>query len=551
MSIRLYSTLSRKLEELPPPPGPDPHVLLRADRLPAHPRRQRAAVRHLACGCAPGSGSAGYEVKLVENITDINDKIYDAAPGASAELAAQATAWYIEDTDLLGLGRPDVEPKATESIPAIVAAIEELVARDFAYEVEGDVYFRVARYPRLRRAVAAAARPGRGAGAEPAQGGPARLRALEGEQAGRGHVVGVALGPRPARLAHRVLGDGRGAPRARCSRSTAAGSTSSSRITRTSSPSRARSATSSRSIWMHNGMLEFVGEKMSKSLGNVVSLRDAIETWGRETMLALPHDRALAIADRLLRRDAGGGAGAGGDVPERVRRAAGAGRGRRGSEFAARARGRLQHGGRAGGAARLARGRGAGLRAARARRCSGSGRWRRWLTAPARGASRWRSARQAARAGGDFAEADRLRGEIDARRVGGARLARAASGSSRDDAPSSSTGGARFAKRCAAGARCSSCSPPSGRRARTGSASRRSSPRRALTELAGTRDHQGVVARVEPYPLRGRVGAGRRRAAARLPRPGDRSAQPRRRDPQRGRARGRRASCFRRTTRRG
>jgi len=47
----------------------------------------------------------GYDVKLVENITDINDKIYAAAPGDSARLAADAARWYVEDTDLLGLGR--------------------------------------------------------------------------------------------------------------------------------------------------------------------------------------------------------------------------------------------------------------------------------------------------------------------------------------------------------------------------------------------------------------------------------------------------------------
>ena len=53
----------------------------------------------------------GYETKLVVNITDINDKIYDAAPGMRArELAADASRWYVEDTDRLGLGRPDVEP---------------------------------------------------------------------------------------------------------------------------------------------------------------------------------------------------------------------------------------------------------------------------------------------------------------------------------------------------------------------------------------------------------------------------------------------------------
>src|SRR5262249_50764787 len=38
-------------------------------------------------------------------------------------------------------------------------------------------------------------------------------------------------------------------------------------------------------IWMHNGMLRFVGEKMSKSIGNVVSIRESVETWGRETVL--------------------------------------------------------------------------------------------------------------------------------------------------------------------------------------------------------------------------------------------------------------------------
>ena len=60
--------------------------------------------------------ASGYETKLVINITDINDKIYDAAPGASAQLASDATRWYLEDTGALGLGRPDVEP--TQSRPS-------------------------------------------------------------------------------------------------------------------------------------------------------------------------------------------------------------------------------------------------------------------------------------------------------------------------------------------------------------------------------------------------------------------------------------------------
>jgi hypothetical protein len=96
----------------------------------------------------------GYRVTLVENVTDVNDKIYDAARAqgiGSAELARRATAWYIEDTGALGLGRPDVEPLATETVPEIVALIGELISRGLAYVAGGDVYFRVARFPEYGR----------------------------------------------------------------------------------------------------------------------------------------------------------------------------------------------------------------------------------------------------------------------------------------------------------------------------------------------------------------------------------------------------------------
>src|SRR5213593_5049435 len=132
--MRLYDTLTRAKQELPEAPGPvrmytcGPTVYQRI-----HIGNARPFV--ISMWLRRWLAEGGYEVTLVENITDVNDKIYDAAPGKSAELAGRASAWYVEDTDLLGLGRPDFEPKATESMPAIVAAIEELVARDFAYDV--------------------------------------------------------------------------------------------------------------------------------------------------------------------------------------------------------------------------------------------------------------------------------------------------------------------------------------------------------------------------------------------------------------------------------
>jgi cysteinyl-tRNA synthetase len=90
--------------------------------------------------------SEGYRPKLVVNVTDINDKIYVAAREAekgSEEFAADMTAAYLEDTDRLGVGRPDSEPLASETVAGIVSLIAELVEGGHAYESGGDVYFRV------------------------------------------------------------------------------------------------------------------------------------------------------------------------------------------------------------------------------------------------------------------------------------------------------------------------------------------------------------------------------------------------------------------------
>jgi cysteinyl-tRNA synthetase len=89
---------------------------------------------------------AGYEPRLVINVTDVNDKIYDAAREAgasSADYAREMTAAYVADTDRLDLGRPDSEPLATETIEAIVSHIRDLIDGGHAYESGGDVYFAV------------------------------------------------------------------------------------------------------------------------------------------------------------------------------------------------------------------------------------------------------------------------------------------------------------------------------------------------------------------------------------------------------------------------
>jgi len=281
--MRLYDTLRRTKVELPAPPGPirmyfcGPTVYQRI-----HVGNARPFV--ISMWLRRWLERSGYDVRLVENITDINDKIYDAAPGRSAELAKDAADWYTEDTNDLGLGRPDVEPRATGSVEAIVAAIEELVGREAAYAVDGDVYFRVARFPgygqlsrqRQDEMVEEETNPRK----ESARDFALWKATKEGEDTswpspwGPGrpgwHIECSVMAEQHLGAAFEIHGGGLDLV----------------------FPHHENELAQSRTlghdfaqIWMHNGMLEFVGEKMSKSLGNVVSLRQAIETWGRETLL--------------------------------------------------------------------------------------------------------------------------------------------------------------------------------------------------------------------------------------------------------------------------
>lgn len=93
----------------------------------------------------------GYRVKHVQNFTDIDDKIIDRAQrlGISArDLAEQYIDGYFKDMDALNIKRADVYPRATDEIGAIVKMVEGLVAKGHAYEAGGDVFFAVRRWPR-------------------------------------------------------------------------------------------------------------------------------------------------------------------------------------------------------------------------------------------------------------------------------------------------------------------------------------------------------------------------------------------------------------------
>jgi cysteinyl-tRNA synthetase len=234
----------------------------------------------------------GYEARLVINVTDINDKIYDAAREAgvaSEEFAREMTRAYVEDTDRLGLGRPDDEPLASETIGEIVALIESLIEREHAYQAEGDVYFRVrsfAGYGKLSNRDPEEMDQGEESGTERLKEDPldfALWKARKpdedtgwpspwGEGRPGWHIECSAMAEKYLGPDFAIHSGGidlvfphheneiaqteaaRGVPLAR--------------------------------LWMHNGMVRMAEEKMSKSVGNIFQLSEALDRHGAETVKA-------------------------------------------------------------------------------------------------------------------------------------------------------------------------------------------------------------------------------------------------------------------------
>ena len=226
----------------------------------------------------------GYDVTLVHNITDVNDKIYEAAPGASAARAEEATRWYVEDTGRFLLDEVDHWPKATETIDEIIAFIVDLIERGYAYEVDGDVYFRVSRWEEY----------GRLSGQKPDQ--VEEQEPNPRKEDARDFALWKANKPEEDTWWDSPWGRGRPGWHIECS---AMAEKLLGPVFEIHGggldlvfPHHENELAQSRAlghefakIWMHNGMLRFTGEKMSKSLGNVETIQEVLDEWGRETVL--------------------------------------------------------------------------------------------------------------------------------------------------------------------------------------------------------------------------------------------------------------------------
>ncbi|MBF0700076.1 cysteine--tRNA ligase [Streptococcus danieliae] len=144
--IKIYNTLSRKLEEFRPQVegqvsmyvcGPTVYNYIHIGN--ARPVVAFDTIRRYLT-------YRGYEVTYISNFTDVDDKIIKRAleEGISPEeVADKYIAAYLEDTQALGILPATKNPRVMDYIPEIIAFIEDLIAKDMAYESQGDVYFRV------------------------------------------------------------------------------------------------------------------------------------------------------------------------------------------------------------------------------------------------------------------------------------------------------------------------------------------------------------------------------------------------------------------------
>jgi cysteinyl-tRNA synthetase len=234
----------------------------------------------------------GLKAKLVINVTDINDKIYDAARHAgepSDRYANEMTAAYVADTDALGLERPDAEPLASGAIEEIVSLIQSLIESGHAYQANGDVYFRVRSfdgYGKLSNRNADEMDQGEEAGTAALKEDPLDFALWKGHKEGEDtswdspwgkgrpgwHIECSAMSEKELGPDFAIHGGGidlvfphheneiaqteaaRGVPLAE--------------------------------IWMHNGLVQIDEEKMSKSVGNIFQLSEAIDRYGAETVVA-------------------------------------------------------------------------------------------------------------------------------------------------------------------------------------------------------------------------------------------------------------------------
>ncbi len=284
MTIRLYNTLTRRKEEFIP--------------------REEGAVAMYVCGPTVYNhihiGNArtfltfdvirrylawrGFAVTYVQNITDVDDKIIARAAEENTtaeEVARGYTEAFLDAMRELGVEKPTVQPRATETIPEMIAMTEQLIEQGHAYEVEGDVYFSVRSFPgygKLSGRDIDEMRSGARVDVDERKRDPLDFALWKAAKPGEPHW------PSP-------WGEGRPGWHLECSVMSEKELGASFDIHGGASDlifphheneiaqSEAATGQPFARYWMHGGLLQVNAEKMSKSLGNFMLLREVLDRY--------------------------------------------------------------------------------------------------------------------------------------------------------------------------------------------------------------------------------------------------------------------------------
>jgi cysteinyl-tRNA synthetase len=251
----------------------------------------------------------GFEVRYVRNFTDVDDKIINAAKETGEDprdLATRFIAAFEEDAAALHLIKPDVSPRVTDTIPEIIGLVEKLISRGVAYESQGDVYFQVSKYPKYARLSKRDLEDMR-----------AGERVTTGEQKREPLDFALWKAAKPGEPAwDSPWGKGRPGWHIECSAmaSKYIGTTLDLHAggldlifphhENEIAQSEAASGEVFCKVWLHGGFLDLEGAKMSKSLGNVVRLRDALGVVDAEALryffLSTHYRAPIAFGEKSL-----------------------------------------------------------------------------------------------------------------------------------------------------------------------------------------------------------------------------------------------------------
>jgi len=231
----------------------------------------------------------GYKVTLVSNITDIDDKMIKRSQETGLSLQQLGEIYsdaYFEDIAALNIKKPDICPRATQHIPEIIEAIEKLIQKGYAYQVDGDVYFNVMKfedYGKLSGNKIEALEMGARIEVNPKKKNPADFALWKAQKKGEPGW-------------HSPWGKGRPGWHVECSTMAMKylGETFDIHMggkdlifphhENEIAQAEALTGKTFARYWIHNEWLTVEGQKMSKSLGNFITVRDALKTYNPQVL---------------------------------------------------------------------------------------------------------------------------------------------------------------------------------------------------------------------------------------------------------------------------